>query len=151
MDKMIDKKIWNFAREFAKELYEIDEYWLNQEEIRTRNNAISMYYLSCLAEAEHEGYEEYCEGGEEYYDGVYESEEKLEDIISRVAEDEAIEAVMFCEGELWEKLYYCEANGSRDKNLKEIYEAFVKTIEKHKLWYEWGSGIIFIYEKMNRG
>ena len=147
MGKLSNEQIWNFAREFAKKLYDIDKYWLNKEKIRTRDIAISMYYLSCLAEAESEGNKEYCVGGSEFQDGIYESEDKLEDIIPKVAEDETIEAVFFCEGDLWEKLYYCEANGSHDENTKAIYEAFLQTAQKYGLCYEWGSGVIFLYER----
>ena len=144
MSKMSSEQIWKFAREFAQKLYEINEYWFHAETIRTRDVEISMYYLSCLAEAEREGYEDYCEGGEEYNDGLYESDDKLEYMIPRVAEDDTIEAVMFCEGELWEILYYCEANGSNDES-KVIYQAFVQTIAEHGMWYEWGSGTIYLY------
>lgn len=145
MERMSSKQIWNFAREFAKKLYEIDEYWFHREEIRTRDITINMYYLSCLAEAECEGYEEYCEDGECYDDGMYESEDKLEDIIPRIVEDETIEAVMFCEGDLWETLYYCEAYGRNDEESRAIYQAFVKTVAKHGMWYELGSGTIYLY------
>ncbi len=145
MERMSSEQIWNFAREFAKKLYEIDEYWFHREEIRTRDITIDMYCLSCVAEAECEGYEEYCEGGECYDDGVYESEDKLEDIIPRIAEDESIEAVMFCEGDLWETLYHCEAYGRNDEESRAIYQAFVQTIAKHGMWYEWGSGTIYLY------
>ena len=80
-----------------------------------------------------------------YPDGWYESDDKLEDIIPRVVEDETIEAVIFCEGELWETLYYCEVYGRNDNHSKAVYEAFVKTTRNHDLWYEWGEGIIFLY------
>ena len=87
----------------------------------------------------------HCEGGEEYVDGLYESEDKLEDIIPRVAEDDTIEAVMFCEGDLWEMLYYCEANGSNNEETKSIYQAFIQTTAEHGMWYEWGNGTIYLY------
>ena len=145
MSKMSSEQVWKFAREFAKKLYEINEYWLHTEMVRARDITISLYYLSCLAEAEREGYEEYCEGGEEYSDGLYASEDKLEDIIPRVAEDDTIEAVMFCEGNLWETLYYCEVNGSNDEESKAIYQAFVQTTAEHGMWYEWGNGTIYLY------
>lgn len=145
MAKMSNEQVWSFAREFVKKVYEIDEYWFHEEKIRTRDITISLYDLTCLAEAEIEGYEEYCVEGEYFTDGMYESEEKLEDIIPRIVEDEDIEAVMFCEGELWEALYYCEAYGRNDETTKAIYKAFVQTVEKHGMWYEWGSGIIFLY------
>ena len=145
MAKMSNEQIWNFAREFAKKVYEINEYCFHDEEIRTRDITISLYYLTCLAEAEIEGDEEYCVGGECFNDGMYESEEKLEDIIPRITEDETIEAVMFCEGAMWEMLYYCEGYGSNDETTKAIYKAFVQTVEKHGMWYEWGSGTIFLY------
>ncbi len=145
MSKMSNEQVWKFAREFAKKLYEINEYWFHTETVRTRDITISLYYLSCLAEAECEEYEEYCEGGEEYVDGLYESEDKLEDIIPRVAEDDTIEAVMFCEGDLWELLYYYEANGSNDEESTAIYQAFVRTVAEHGMWYEWGDGTIYLY------
>lgn len=142
---MSNEQIWKFAREFVKRVYEIDEYWFHDEEIRTRDITISLYYLTCLAEAEIEGYAEYCVGGEYFNDGMYESEEKLKDIIPRVAEDDTIEAVMFCEGDLWEMLYYCEANGSNDEETKAIYQAFIQTTAEHGMWYEWGIGTIYLY------
>lgn len=145
MGKMSSEQIWKFAREFSKKLYEINGYCFDKEEIRTKDITISMYYLSCLAEAESKGYEEYCEGGEEYNDGLYESGDKLEDIIPRVVEDDTIEAVMFCEGDLWEMLYYCEANGSNDEESKAIYQAFVQTVAEHGMWYEWSNGTIYLY------
>ena len=145
MGKLSSEQIWKFAREFAKKLYEMNGYWLNTQEVRTKDITISMYYLSCLAEAESEGYEEYCEGGKEYNDGLYESDDKLEDIIPKVAEDGTIEAVMFCEGDLWETLYYCEAYGGNDEESRAIYQAFVQTVAEHGMWYEWGSGAIYLY------
>lgn len=145
MGKMSDEQIWNFARQFAKKLYEINGYGLDKEEVRTKNISISMYYLSCLAEAENEGYEEYCMGGDEYNDGLYESDDKLEDIIPRVTEDDSIEAIIFCEGDLWETLYYCEAYGRHDEESRAIYQAFVQTLAEHGMWYEWGKGIIYLY------
>ena len=62
-----------------------------------------------------------------------------------MVEDEEIEAVLFCEGELWELLYYTESYGTNDKKTKEIYKVFVQTVNKYGLWYEWGSGIVFLY------
>ena len=143
MAKMSNEQIWNFAREFVKRVYEINEYWFHDEEIRTRDITISLYYLTCLAEAEIERDEEYCVGGECFNDGMYESEEKLEDIIPRIVEDETIEAVMFCEGAMWEMLYYCEGYGSNNERTKAIYKAFLQTAAKHGMWYEWGGGIIY--------
>lgn len=145
MGKMSSEQIWKFTREFAKKLYEINGYWLNTEMVRTKDITIAMYYLSCLAEAESEGYEEYCEGGEEYNDGLYDSDDKLEDIIPKVAEDDTIEAVMFCEGNLWETLYHCEAYGCNDEELQAIYQSFVQTVAVHGMWYEWGNGTIYLY------
>ena len=68
-----------------------------------------------------------------------------EDIIPRVADDDTIEAVMFCEGDLWEMLYYCEANGSNNEETKSIYQAFIQTTAEHGMWYEWGNGTIYLY------
>ena len=145
MGKMSNEQIWKFARDFAKKLYGINEYWLHTQEIRTRDITISLYYLSCLAEAEYKGYEEYCEGGDEYNDGLYESDDKLESIIPKIAEDETVEAAIFCEGDLWETLYYCEVYGRNDEESRAIYQAFVQTIEEHSMQYEFGSGIIYLY------
>lgn len=144
MGKMSNEQIWKFARDFAKKLYGINEYWLHTQEIRTRDITISLYYLSCLAEAEYKGYEEYCEGGDEYNDGLYESDDKLESIIPKIAEDETVEAVIFCEGDLWETLYYCEVYGRGDEESRAIYQAFVTTIGEHGMQYEFGSGIIYL-------
>ena len=80
-----------------------------------------------------------------YPEGWYKSDNRLEEIIPRVAEDESIEAVVFCEWELWETLYYYEAYGRNGKMAKVLYEAFIKAITNHGLWYEWGEGIIFLY------
>lgn len=145
MSKMSKEQILAFAKEFASRLYEIGWYSLDEAVIRTSDITISLDYLVRLAEAEDEGHEEEYKKHFKYPEGWYESEDKLEDIIPRAAEDEAIEAVMFCEGELWETLYYYEAYGSKDKRIKETYEAFVKTAAKYDLWYEWGSGTIFLY------
>ena len=145
MGKMSNEQILAFANEFADRIYEIGWYSLDEEVIRTHDITISLDYLVRLAEAKGEGYEEEYKKHFKYPEGWYESEDKLEDIIPRAAEDEAIEAVMFCEGELWETLYYYEAYGSKDKRIKETYEAFVKTAAKYDLWYEWGSGTIFLY------
>lgn len=145
MRKISNEQIWEFAREFVKKVYEIDEYWFHDEEIRSKDITISLYYLSCLAEAEIEGYEEYSVGGECFNDGMFESENKLEDIIPRVAEDETIEAIIFCGGYLWEKLYYCEGYGSNDEITQSIYQAFLDIVQKHGMWYEWGGGRIYLY------
>ena len=145
MGKMSNEQILAFAKEFADRIYEIGWYSLDEEVIRTHDITISLDYLVRLAEAKGEGYEEEYKKHFKYPDGWYESEDRLEDIVPRVAEDVEIEAVMFCEGELWESLYYCEAYGSKDKKLKAIYEAFIKAVQNHNLWYEWGSGIIFLY------
>ena len=145
MGKMSNEQILAFAKEFADRIYEIGWYSLYEEVIRTHDITISLDYLVRLAEAKGEGYEEEYKKQFKYPDGWYESEDRLEDVIARVAEDETIEAVIFCEGELWEALYYCEAYGSNDKKIKGLYEAFVKTVTKHDMCYEWGSGIIFLY------
>ena len=145
MGKMSNEQILAFANEFADRIYEIGWYSLDEEVIRTHDITISLDYLVRLAEAKGEGYEEEYKKQFKYPDGWYESEDRLEDVIPRVAEDETIEAVIFCEGELWEALYYCEAYGSNDKKIKGLYEAFVKTVTKHDMCYEWGSGIIFLY------
>ena len=145
MGKMSNEQILAFANEFADRIYEIGWYSLDEEVIRTHDITISLDYLVRLAEAKGEGYEVEYKKQFKYPDGWYESEDRLEDVIARVAEDETIEAVIFCEGELWEALYYCEAYGSNDKKIKGLYEAFVKTVTKHDMCYEWGSGIIFLY------
>ena len=145
MGKMSNEQILAFAKEFADRIYEIGWYLLDEEVIRTHDITISLDYLVRLAEAKGEGYEEEYKKQFKYPDGWYESEDKLKDVIPGVAEDETIEAVIFCEGELWETLYYCEAYRSNDKKIKGLYETFVKTVTKHDMCYEWGSGIIFLY------
>lgn len=145
MGKMSNEQILAFANEFADRIYEIGWYSLDEEVIRTHDITISLDYLVRLAEAKGEGYEEEYKKQFKYPDGWYESEDRLEDVIPRVTEDETIVAIIFCEGELWEALYYCEVYGSNDKKIKGLYEAFVKTVTKHDMCYEWGSGIIFLY------
>ena len=145
MGKMSNEQILAFGKEFADRIYEIGWYSLNEEVIRTHDITIALDYLVRLAEAKGEGCEEEYKNHFKYPDGWYESEDRLEDIVSKVAEDAEIEAVMFCEGELWDALYYCEAYGSKDKNIKAIYEAFIKSAQNHNLWYEWGEGIVFLY------
>lgn len=145
MGKMSNEQILAFAKEFADRIYEIGWYSLDEEVIRTSDITISLDFLVRLAEARSMGILEEYKKQFRYPDGWYESDDRLEDIIPRVVEDETIEAVIFCEGELWETLYYCEAYGRNDNNSKAIYEVFVKTIRNHDLWYEWGEGIIFLY------
>ena len=145
MGKMSKEKILAFAKEFADRIYEIGWYSLDEEVIRTADITISLDFLVRLAEAKSMGILDEYKKQFRYPDGWYESGDRLEDIIPRAAEDETIEAVIFCEGELWEILYYCEAYGQNDKKAKAIYEAFIKTAQNHGLWYEWGEGIIFLY------
>ena len=145
MGKMNNEQIIAFAKEFADRIYEIGWDSLDEEVIRTQDITISLEFLVRLSEARSDGILEEYKKQFRYPDVWYESEDKLEDIIPRVVEDEKIEAVIFCEGELWETLYYCEAYGSRDEKTRKTYETFVKTIKKHNLWYEWGEGIIFLY------
>ena len=145
MGKMSNEQILAFAKEFADRIYELGWYSLDEEVIRTYDITISLDYLVRLAEAVSEGYEEEYKKQFKYPDGWYESEDRLEDVVPRVAEDAEIEAIMFCEGELWEALYYCEAYGSSEKKIKDLYEAFVKTVTKHDMCYEWGNGTINLY------
>ena len=145
MGKMSNEQILAFAKELADRIYEIGWYSLDGEVIRTSDITISLDFLVRLAEARSMGILEEYKKQFRYPEGWYESDDRLEDIIPRVVEDETIEAVIFCEGELWETLYYCEAYGRNDNNSKAIYEVFVKTIRNHDLWYEWGEGIIFLY------
>lgn len=145
MGKMSNEQILAFANEFAERIYEIGWWSLDEESVRTRDITISIDYLVRLAEARSDGILDEYKKQFRYPDGWYESEDRLEDVIPRVAEDETMEAVIFCEGELWEALYYCEAYGSNDKKIKCLYEAFVKTVTEHDMCYEWGSGIIFLY------
>ena len=145
MGKMSNEQILAFAKDFADRIYEIGWYSLDEEVIRTHDITISLDYLVRLAEAKGEGYAEEYKKNFKYADGWYESEDRLEDIIPRVAEDEQIEAVMFCEGELWEALYYCEVYGSNDERIKAMYQVFLETLQKHHLWYEWGNGTIYLY------
>ena len=148
MGKMSNKQILSFAKELADRIYEIGWYSLDEEVIRTADITISLDFLVRLAEARSMGILEEYKKQFRYPDGWYESDDKLEDIIPRVVEDETIEAVIFCEGELWETLYYCEAYGRNDNHSKAVYEAFVKTTRNHDLWYEWGEGIIFLYRSL---
>lgn len=145
MGKMRNEQILAFAKEFADRIYEIGWYSLGEEVIRTRDITISIDFLVRLAEARSNGFLDEYKKMFRFPDGWYESEDKLEDIIPKVAENEAIEAVIFCEGELWETLYYCEAYGRNDKKTKAMYETFVKTVHNHNLRYEWGEGIVFLY------
>lgn len=145
MGKMSKEQILAFAKELADRIYEIGWYSLDEEVIRTSDITISLDFLVRLAEARSEGAEEEYKKWFSYPEGWHKSEDKLEDIIPRVTEDDEIEAVMFCEGELWESLYYCEAYGRNDPKTKAMYEAFVKTIQNHELWYELGEGTIFLY------
>ena len=145
MGKMSNEQILAFAKELADRIYEIGWYSLDGEVIRTSDITISLDFLVRLAEARSMGILEEYKKQFRYPEGWYESDDRLEDIIPRVVEDETIEAVIFCEGELWETLYYCETYGRNDNNSKAIYEVFVKTIRNHDLWYEWGEGIIFLY------
>ena len=145
MGKISNEQIVAFANEFADRIYEIGWYSLDEEVIRTHDITISLDYLVRLAEAKGEGYEEEYKKQFKYPDGWYESEDRLENVIQRVAEDAEIEAVMFCEGELWEALYYCEVYGRNDEKTRAMYDAFVKASQNHDLWYEWGEGIVFLY------
>lgn len=145
MGKIKKEKILAFAKDFAGKLYDIGWYSLDDEVIRTADITISLDYLVRLAEAENEGYGEAFKKIHTYPEGWHKSDKKLEEIVPRVAEDETIEAVLFCEGNLWEALYYCEAYGTKDAKMKATYEAFVNTVEAHDLWYEWGSAYVFLY------
>lgn len=145
MKKMSNEQILSFTKDFVDKLYEIGWYQLDEVVIRTTDITISLELLLGLVEARGEGNEEEYKKHFIYAEGWYESEDKLENIISRVAEDEDIEAVIFCEGALWEVLYYCEMYGSDDEKSNNIYQAFVKTVQTHSMWYEWGSGAIFLY------
>lgn len=145
MGKMSKEQILSFAKEFAEKMYEIGWYSLDEAVIRTLDIVILLDYLVQVAEAEAEGHGEEFKKHFKFPDGWYESKERLADIVPRVAEDETIEAVMLCEGELWKSLYYCEAYGSNDDRTKALYQAFLEMLQKHHLWYEWGSGIVFLY------
>lgn len=145
MRKMNNEQMLTFAKEFVGRLYEIGWYQLDEVVIRTADIIISLEYLLGLEEAKNEGNEEEYKKHFIHREGWYESDDKLENIIPRVGEDETIEAVIFCEGELWETLYYCEAYGSDDEKNNRIYQAFVSTVHNHNMWYEWGEGIIFLY------
>ena len=145
MKKMSNEQVLTFAKDFVGRLYEIGCYQLDEVVIRTADITISLEYLIGLTEARNEGNEEEYKKYFKHADGWYESEEKLEEIIPRVVEDKSIEAVIFCEGALWEDLYYCEAYGSNDEKINKIYQVFLNTVQNHKMWYEWESGVIFLY------
>lgn len=147
MGKMSKEQILSFAIELATKIGEIDNEILEYSQIR-----FSDYYIDLLTLVEVE--EKRCKGTEGWSEELFAKEgmwqeenddEKLEEIVPRVAEDEDIEAVIFCEGDLYEMLYYYEGYGSGGEDAKKIYDAFVKATEKHDLWYEWGSGIIYLY------
>ena len=145
MGKMSNKQIIAFTKEFADRIYEIGRYSLDEEVIRTRDITISIDFLVRLAEARSDGILDEYKKQFQYPDGWYKSAVRLEDIIPRISEDESIEAVIFCEGELWETLYYCETYGSNDKRKQAIYKAFIQIVEKYRMWYEWGNGTIYLY------
>lgn len=145
MGKMSKEQILAFAKEFADRIYEIGWYSLDEVVIRTSDITISVDFLVRLAEARSDGSEDEYKKQFRCTDGCYASDDRLEDIIPRLSEDESIEAVIFCEGELWETLYYCEAYGSTDERKQAIYKAFVQVVEEHGMWYEWGSGTIYLY------
>lgn len=145
MGKMSNEQVLAFAKEFADRMYEIGWYSLDEAVVRTSEITISLVFLVRLEEARCMGILEEYQKQFRYPEGWYKSDNRLEEIIPRVAEDESIEAVVFCEGELWEALYYYEAYGRNEKMEKALYEAFVKAVVNHGLWYEWGGGIIFLY------
>ena len=145
MGKMSNEQVLAFAKEFADRMYEIGWYSLDKEVVRTSDIIISLDFLVRLAEARSMGILQEYKNQFRYPEGWYKSDKQLEEIIPRVAEDETIEAVIFCEGELWETLYYYEVYGRNDKMTMSIYKAFVKAVTNHGLWYEWGEGIIFLY------
>ena len=118
MGKMSNEQILAFANELADRIYEIGWYSLDEESVRTRDITISIDFLVRLAEARSDGFLDEYKKQFRYPDGWYESDVRLKDVIPRISEDETIEAVIFCEGELWETLYYCEAYGSNDKRSK---------------------------------
>ena len=144
MEKKSKEQILAFAKEFADRIYELGWHSLEDVVIRISNITISLDFLVRLTEARSDGCEEEYKKQFRYSDGWYESEDRLEDVIPRVAEDDTIEAVMFCEGNLWETLYYCEAYGRNDEKSRAIYQAFVQTVAEHGMRYEWGNGTIFL-------
>ena len=148
MEKMAKEQLIAFSKELGSRIYQIDEDLLDEVVIRVSNTVISLDMLARIEEAknifkDYITFSDTCSNP--YLLGYWESEELLEEIIPRVVEDEEIEAVLFCEGELWELLYYTESYGTNDKKTKEIYKVFVQTVNKYGLWYEWGSGIVFLY------
>ena len=148
MGKMTKEQLIAFSRELAWKIYQVDEDVLDEVVVQVSHTIMSLDMLARIEEGkimfkDYVAPPDTCTNP--YLLGYWETEESLEESIPRVAEDEEIEAVLFCEGELWEKLYYAEGYGTTDKKTKEIYEAFVQTVDKHGLWYEWGSGIVFLY------
>lgn len=136
-DKMKNSKILEFATDLAKRFYEIGVWNIDDVEIRTSEITIFLDLLMRLEEAKEYEYEEEFAKYHRYPKGWRKSKKKLE--------NESAKAVIFCEGKLWEMLYYYEAYGSTEQKTKMVYQAFVETVAKHGLWYEWGSGNIFLY------
>lgn len=145
MGKKSNDQILLFAKELATKLYEIGWYSLDEEVIRTSDITISLDFMVRMEEARREGCEEELKKYFKFSEGWYKSDVRIEEIVSKATEDEKLEAVIFCEGTLWETLYYYEAYGSKETKVKDLYNMFVKTIENHGMWYEWGNGKIFLY------
>ena len=129
MGKMSQEQVIAFAKEFAEKLWGVDSELTDDVMVSTSEITVFL--------DDPENWIHY--------------DEPLEEIIPRVAEDEEIEAVLFCEGDLWEMIYYCEAYGSSDETTNAVYKAFVKTVAKHGMWYAWGSGTVFLYKAVYKG
>lgn len=153
MGKMSNEEIIMFARDFAVKIFNIDSELVEDVTVRRPNliiwleNMVGLDYDYHREKKKNENlpdFIEYCRSCE----GCWREgkEDDLAEIVPRILEDDTIEAIIFCEGSLWEKLYYCEAYGSRNEDTLALYNAFLKTTNDHNMWYEWGSGNIFLYK-----
>ena len=147
MNKISRKEVLLFSKELAKKLYEMDRYILDNVIIRTSDIIIDLEMISQLIEAEKDG-EVVLNALKKclkYPEAWWKSNENIADFCSGFMKADEVVAIVFCEGELYETLYYHEAFGSREKQSKLIYKAFTDTVEQYGFYYEWDNGRIYLY------
>lgn len=142
MGKVTERDIAEFALDFINKLSEIDEdyldYWDQYWEIRFGNvkftfldirdsewMAEDMLRISAQAKAE---------------------PENEEPDVREFTDNEHCVAYLVIEGDLYEKMYYCQGYGAGGEEAQKYLDALDTAVQDHNMRYDWAGGAIILYD-----
>lgn len=124
MGNLTEKDILEFAMDFAARVDQISFHYLE-------NYGDHVYFMWSNKKIDLYELEEY--------------ETPETDVRERTGNENCI-AFLPCEGELYEKMYYCDSMGGGGEDGEKLLDALYKLSEEYGMWFEWDDGAVIFYE-----